>query len=494
MAINRDIAPHLFVVIGGTGDLMRRKLLPALYHLATEGPLGGQAQVLGVARSQEHNDESFRAWADEALKEAGLKVSDDPQSDEECRVDWCSHQLHYHSIGAQQQADWKALAARVEQLDRDYDLHGNRVFYLSIPPDAVPGTLGMLAQAGLNKSAGFTRVVIEKPFGRDTESAIELNNIIHEHFDEDQTYRIDHYLGKHTVQNLLVLRFANPIFESIWNRELVQSVQITVAEQNGVGTRADFYERTGALRDIIQNHVTQLLALTAMEVPAAYDADAIRDEKTKVLRCVQPIRPEDVVYGQYAAGLMDGEQVRSYRFEDGTAADSETETFVAMRLYIANWRWQGVPFYLRTGKRLPRRVTQIVITFRCPPLAFFQPFSRCNIYSNALVITLQPDEGFDLTFEVKAPEETFRVDSQHLKFRYGEVFGRIQDAYENLLLDVVRGDATLFVRADEAEQAWRLYTPLQGQERIVHPYAAGTWGPEAANRILRPKGLEWLTK
>ncbi|HCU37232.1 MAG TPA: glucose-6-phosphate dehydrogenase [Armatimonadetes bacterium] len=490
----QELRPHLFIVIGGTGDLMRRKLLPALYHLSVGGPLAGLTHVLGVARTDEHDDASYRRWAEGALQEAGLEVSSGDRTEAQCRIDWCSESLHFQSIGEQRPEDYRALAQRITALDAEYNLGGNRIFYLSIPPSAVQPTIEALGEAGLTQSGGFARLVIEKPFGRDLASAKELNRVIHSHFDESQTFRIDHYLGKDTVQNLLVLRFANPIFESLWNRQHIRCVQITVAETDGVGSRGGFYEQAGALRDMIQNHMTQVLCLTAMEVPVAFEADAIRDEKTKVLRSIAPLSQEDIVFGQYGPGMVNGEPVPGYLQEDKVSPDSTTETYAAFRLNVLNWRWQGVPFILRTGKRLPRRTTQIALTFRCPPLSLFRPHAHCQAHANVLVITLQPDEGFDLSLEIKAPEERFSVQSQNLHFRYSEAYGRIKDAYETLLLDIARGDATLFVRADEAEQSWQLYTPVLEQEHEIHQYAAGTWGPEAANRLLLSAETQWQTR
>jgi len=479
------VEPHLFVVLGGTGDLMRRKLLPAIYHLIAQGLLpalsagegGDRAPLLAVGRRTQVTDDGFRAWARESLAAAGLSLDD-------LAGRWCNECLHYQPVRQGAAEDYRALAARIEALEQEHKLPGNRAFYLALPPAALPEAVSGLGKVGLNRSPGWVRLVVEKPFGRDLTSAQELNRLVHSCFDESQTYRIDHYLGKETVQNLLVFRFANAIFESLWNREHVESVHITVAESAGVGRRGAYYDQVGALRDMVQNHLTQLLALTAMEIPPAFEADAIRDEKAKVLRSVEPISPEDVVLGQYARGSVDGQEVPGYREEEGVAVDSATETFAALRLRLANWRWQGVPFYLRTGKRLPRRLTQIAITFRATPLAFFRAFDGCEVHANVLVITLEPDEGFDLAFEVKAPGEPFGVQTQRLHFRYAEAFAPAPEAYETLLLDILAGDQTLFVRADEAEAAWRLYTPLLAHPPQVHPYPAGGWGPAEVQRLL----------
>jgi glucose-6-phosphate 1-dehydrogenase len=335
-------------------------------------------------------------------------------------------------------------------------------------------------------------VVIEKPFGRDLASSIALNRSIHEYFDESQVYRIDHYLGKETVQNLLVFRFANAVFESIWNRDRIESVQITVAEDLGVEHRGRYYEGAGALRDMVQNHLTQLLTLIAMEIPSAFDAEAIRVEKLKVLRSLAPIRTEDVVFGQYGPGTIGGAAVPAYRTEPDVAPDSSTETYVALRLEIANWRWYGVPFFLRTGKRLPRRATEIAVRFRCPPVSIFRDLPPHAVASNVLVITIQPDEGFALGFQVKAPGQPLEIVSEFLHFRYGETFQRLPEAYETLLLDVMLGDQTLFVWSEVAETAWRIYAPLIETRPPLYPYAAGTWGPAEADRLVAPVGHDWL--
>ena len=470
------VEPHLFIVLGGTGDLMHRKLLPALYRLSAGGILKNPL-ILGVGRKTTVGDDSFRIWAQEALAASG-------PGGQGAAAPWCAGCLHYQPLDSPGENDYRALGARVAALEEKYQLPGNRVFYLAIPPNDLPEIIAGLGEAGLNRSPGWTRLVVEKPFGLDLGSAQELNRLAHRYFEESQIYRIDHYLGKETVQNLLVFRFGNAIFEPVWNRDLVQSVQITVAETLGVEKRAHYYESVGALRDMVQNHLTQLLTIATMDVPSAFEADAIREEKAKVLRSIPPLKPEDVVFGQYARGAVQGQAVPGYREEPGVAPDSREETFVALKMEVANWRWQGVPFYLCTGKRLPRQVTQIAVTFRCPPVSVFQPYSTCQIHSNVLVFTIQPDEGFDLYFEVKAPGTPLQLDTQKLSFRYAEAFGPLPDAYETLLLDVLIGDQTLFVRADEVEEAWRIYNPILEKPPEAHPYPAGAWGPPEAARLL----------
>ena len=352
-----------------------------------------------------------------------------------------------------------------------------------------------MGESGLNKGFGWTRIVIEKPFGRDLESAKQLNQLAYKYFDEPQLYRIDHYLGKETVQNLLVFRFANPIFESLWNRDRIESVQITVAETLGVEDRAGYYESAGVLRDMIQNHLTQLLATVAMEVPTAFQPDPVRNEKKKVLDCIAPFGPGDAVFGQYAEGTIGGAQVGAYRQEPKVAPDSQTATFAAIRYEINNWRWHGVPFYLRTGKRLPRRTSEIVVRFRVPPVKLFETSdSACALESNVLVITVQPDEGFDLLFDVKKPGAGLKLERQSLHFRYGEVFRNIPEAYETLLLDFLAGDQTLFVRSDMVEASWQLYAPLLENPGLVHPYPSGSWGPDAANLLFRSPEESWFTR
>ena len=482
-----DIQPHLFVIFGATGDLTKRKLIPALYHLTQDEDVARRCVVLGTARS-DWTDERFREEARAALREQGYA--------EEAVAEWCTRNLHYQCLGATGD-DYGGLRDRIEQIERHRDLPGNRAFYLSLPPSIYGPAIEGLGAVGLNKSPGWTRVVVEKPFGHDLDSARTLNEQVHRHFEEDQVYRIDHYLGKETVQNLMAFRFGNALFESMWNREHIDRIEITVAEPLGVGGRAGYYDQSGHVRDMVQNHLTQLLSLVAMEPPASMDANAIRDEKVKVLNAVQQPDPRaDVVLGQYEAGTIEGEPVPGYRDEPDVPEASDTETFAAMRLNVANWRWQGVPFFLRTGKRLPRKLTQIAVRFQSAPVSLFQADgapcipqnANCEAPPNELLITLQPDEGFDLRFEVKAPGEnengTMELETQQLSFSYEDAFGPVPDAYETLLRDIIVGDPTLFVRADEVEASWQLYAPVLETDLPVQSYEAGTWGPDAVDRLL----------
>jgi glucose-6-phosphate 1-dehydrogenase len=474
--VTSTVEPHIFVVFGGTGDLAHRKILPALFQLYSHQLTGANSLVLGVGRDADLDDAKFRAFAKSAITPDMGNAAD--------AAAWADKTIFYQATGNGEPSDFQSLHERIEALEHEHGLTGNRVFYLSLPPQAFPSTIAGLGVAGLNKSGGWTRLVIEKPFGRDLESAQQLNRLVHQYFDESQVYRIDHYLGKETVQNLMVFRFANAMFESLWNRDHIESVEITVAEELGIEQRAGYYEQAGALRDMVQSHLTQLLALVAMEVPSAFEATAIREEKIKALRSIAPILDHDAVFGQYTAGVINGQPVPGYREESGVAPDSKTETYVALRLSVDNWRWQGVPFYLRTGKRMARRLTEIRVRFRQAPVWMFRSVPGTSPQANTLVITLQPNEGFRLYFDVKAPGEPFRLERLTLHFNYEEEFKFLPEAYQTLLLDVMRGDQTLFVHGDEVETSWRMYSPLLNRPERPHPYAAGTWGPPEAAGVI----------
>jgi len=472
--------PHLFVVLGATGDLFLRKLLPAIYTLMKDQ--GAEIIVLGAATA-EIDAAAFRKSSLQALHAAGITDADE----------WCDRSLHYEPIARGD--GYEGLANRIAAVEKAHDLPGNRLFYLALPPRIFPAAIEQLGAAGLASSpTGWVRLVIEKPFGRDLESAQQLNALVHGHFAESQVYRIDHYLGKETVQNLLVFRFANPLFEASWNRDRVERIEITVAESIGVGTRGGYYDHAGVVRDMIQNHLTQLMTLVAMETPVTFDADAIRDEKVKVLRSIRGIDPGQVVLGQYRAGEQDGGPVDAYRDAAKVAADSQTATFAAIRLELDSWRWQGVPFFLRTGKGMREQTTQIAVTFRRPPICLFHgEQDQCIAHSNVLYLTLQPEEGFSLEIEVKEPGEDGRLRTIPLHFSYSEAFGDIPPAYVTLLADVIEGDQTLFVRSDEVEQSWGLYTPIIEADCVVHPYPAGSWGPDEATSLLDPPAIDWAT-
>jgi glucose-6-phosphate 1-dehydrogenase len=471
--------PHLFVVLGATGDLAHRMLIPSLARTLQRRAQAAWA-VLGVG-TDPLDDDAFRAWAQKAVEEEGGPVEGLPYQ-----------RFSYQAVPSGR-PDYPALRKRIEDLEHSLGLPGNRVFYLALPPKALGPALDGLGSSGLNHGPGWTRLVVEKPFGTDLASARALNDLVHRYFDEDQIYRIDHYLGKETVQNLLAFRFANPMFEAVWNRDHVARVEIMVAEDLGIGTRAGYYETAGALRDMVQNHLTQLLALVAMEPPNAFDATRVRNEKVKVLEAIAPIAPGAVVWGQYAAGTVNGTAVPGYREEPGVAPNSIIPTFVGLRLHLDTWRWHGVPFYLRTGKRLPRRLTQVAVTFRPPPLCLFHPRSEnCDVERNVLLISLQPDEGFSVGFNVKVPEQATELDLRTLHFRYGEAYGPLPEAYETLLFDVVEGDQSLFVRSDEVEASWTAYQAVLDPKVEPHYYAAGTWGPPELAQGVPLSGAPWM--
>jgi glucose-6-phosphate 1-dehydrogenase len=485
MVKERSVEPHLFIILGATGDLTRRKLLPALFHLRTYGELEKQNTLIVGAALPDMGEEAFRLWAYEGLCRSGARDATDLRQ-------WCQDHLHYQTLRQGGLEDYQALAKAIARLEMARNLPQNRIFYLALPPTIVPATLELLDQAGLLKSHGWVRVVFEKPFGHDFHSARTLNTLLHRYLDEAQIYRIDHYLGKETVQNLLAFRFANPIFESLWNRDTVECVEITVAEDLGVEHRGAYYQDAGALRDMVQNHLTQLLTVVGMEVPTSFEASEIQAEKLKVLRSIATIRAQDAIFGQYTAWEIAGQRIPGYLEERGVSPDSSTETYVALKLEIHNWRWRGVPFYLRTGKRLPRKITQVAVTFRAAPIQVFRSLEPESLNPNKLLITLQPSEGFSLCFSVKTPGRPFKFTDRALSFDYGKAFGgELPEAYETLLRDIMIGDQTLFVTADFTETAWRLYDPLLAATRSVHVYTAGSWGPKEADALIERDLHSW---
>lgn len=473
--------PQVVVVFGASGDLTARKAMPALYNLHCQDLLPDKFAIVGYARSS-MNDGEFRKKMREAVSthsSTGL----DPE-------EWASFERHlcYFAGEYADEAAMRDLALRLKEIDNEYGTEGRRLFYCATPPSTFPAIARALGSADLTDDS---RIVIEKPFGHDLHSAIDLNNILHEVFKERQIFRIDHYLGKETVQNILVLRFANGMFEPIWNRRYVSSIQIDVAESVGIEGRGSFYEEAGATRDILQNHMMQLLATLAMEPPANFDAESIRNEKVKVLRSLHQFDPRNVIRGQYTAGEIDGQPVKGYQEEEDVPAGSTTETFVALRAEIENWRWAGVPFFLRTGKRMPRRATAITVIFQDAPFMIFEESGMIEKPEdrpapNHLTIRIQPDEGITLTFDAKVPGPHMKVTPVNMDFDYYESFSsRSPEAYERLLHDAMCGDATLFTRADEIERAWEVVDAILARTRPL-PYWAGTWGPQASDGLVSP--------
>jgi glucose-6-phosphate 1-dehydrogenase len=487
--------PCTVVLFGASGDLAKRKVIPAMYDLAIHKALGPRYSIIGFARTA-MTDDSFRSTVGEAAKTISEVGPIDPQQ-------WnaFAENLYYSPGDYGKPESYAALAKRLKEISEQKQLGGNVLFYVSTPPEVYPDIVEQLGKAGLNKPSSpdsWVRIIIEKPFGRDLASAEDLNRKVLCVFDESQVYRIDHYLGKDTVQNLLVLRFGNGIFEPLWNRNYVDHVQITNGETLGVERRGGFYETTGALRDMIQSHVLQLTSLVSVEPPASFGATAVRNEKLKVLQSIRPFNPEmmaqSVVRGQYAAGKIGDKDVPGYRQEQGVDPHSRTETFVAAKVLIDNWRWAGVPFYLRTGKRLAKRSTEIVIEFRKAPHMVFRDR---GIEPNRLILNIQPDEGISISFGAKRPGTEMNIGNVTMKFSYQEGFGEPpRSAYATLLNDCVRGDATLFDSGDNVEAAWALVDPIldiwgAAKNTYVPQYASGSWGPAESDALIERDGRHW---
>ncbi|HTO03170.1 MAG TPA: glucose-6-phosphate dehydrogenase [Opitutus sp.] len=494
---HRGAPPTVVVIFGASGDLTARKLIPAVYNLGYDGLLPADFFLVGYGRKSIPNEE-FRALATEAIKEFSRRELDDEV--------WSriASQTSYVAGGYDDKAAFDRLAAHISELEKNLGRDVQTLFYISTPPSVFGTIIENLGASGLAArhlgEAHHAKVIIEKPFGKDLASARALNATIRTVFEERQVYRIDHYLGKETVQDLLVQRFANAIFEPLWNRNFIDSVQITVAEEVGVGSRGGYYEQSGALRDMIQNHTMQLLALTAMESPVSLDAESIRDEKVKLLKAIQPLNlgaGGDVARAQYAAGMIAGKNVPGYLEEEGISPESATETYAAIRFSINNWRWQGVPFYLRSGKRMARRVSEIAVNFKRPPGTLFAEGEKYHIAANTLSFQIQPDEGLGFILNAKVPGLETRTQPVKMSFRYATTFGsNTPEAYERLVLDAMIGDGTLFIRGDETEASWKLCTPIleawaaAGRDGM-DSYPAGSWGPASAHTLLEQNGHCW---
>jgi glucose-6-phosphate 1-dehydrogenase len=486
--------PCTLVIFGATGDLTHRKLIPALYNLAAEGALPPTITIVGFAR-REKTSEQFRT----ELEATTRKFSRTPVNDDLWKS--FASSVVYHQSPFDDAEGYQTLAAEMEKADLKRGTGGNRLYYLAVAPDQFPVILRHLRESGLSTAApgSWARVIVEKPFGKDLKTAQALNGLVSEVFPERDTYRIDHYLGKETAQNIMVMRFANSIFESLWDSSHISHVQITAVEPLGVEGRAGYYDTSGAMRDMVQNHLLQLLTLTAMEPPTSLSADAIRDEKVKVLRSLRPLAGKDVfdhvVRGQYMPGLINGQPVSGYREADGVPKDSATETYVALQVYIDNWRWAGVPFFIRTAKRMPKGGTEIAITFKSVPRVLFNQ-SGHGVDENVLVIRIQPDEGVSLRMSAKMPGSSLRIEPVKMDFHYGTSFGKATpEAYERLLLDAMSGDATLFARRDEVEEAWAFVDGIEEAWKTrtddLAFYDAGSWGPAAADELAARHGVTW---
>ena len=489
--------PCLLLIFGGSGDLARRKLVPALYNLRLDGVLPDQYAVLGNGRTP-HSHEEFRTILREGVSKHSRQALDAQAWSE------FERRLFYLAGAIDDASTYQRLKTEIERIERELKLPGNRIFYLAIPPSQFAAACEGLKAANLINpdpdAAPFTRVIVEKPIGHDLESARAINETVGDVFAEQQIFRIDHYLGKETVQNLLVLRFANSIFEPIWNAKYIDHVQLTVSEAEGVGTRAAYYDHSGALRDMVQNHLLQLLCLVAMEPPYSLDPDVVRHARIQVLRCLRPITGSEAetstVRAQYSHGKIDGVEVPGYRRESGVRPDSTTETYVALRLFIDNWRWAGVPFYMRTGKALAKRASEIAVQFKEIPRILFNALPGVHQAPNVLALRIQPEEGFSLRVISKVPGSKARTHPVEMNFKYGDAFGgQSPEAYERLLLDVMAGDASLFMRRDAVEVSWAWVTEIlkawEAGPKWLPEYPAGSWGPVEADKLIQSDGREW---
>jgi glucose-6-phosphate 1-dehydrogenase len=493
---SEQLVSCIMVIFGASGDLTKRKLIPALYNLAKENYLPTDFAVVGVARSEMSSDQ-FREKLSSDMKELYSEELDANTWEEFVKC------VYYHAGSGTEEQTYLELKDLLAKIDGQYKTGGNYFYYLATAPDLFSPIVQQLGKVGLAQedSGRWRRIIIEKPFGRDLDSARALNRELREVLHENQIYRIDHYLGKETVQNLLVFRFGNGIFEPVWNRNYIDHVQITAAESIGVEGRGGYYEGAGALRDMVPNHILQLITLTAMEPPVSFAADAVRNEQAKVLQAVQPLSPEDVltdtVRGQYGPGTMNGEKLAGYRAEPNVAPNSNTETFVAMKLSVDNWRWNDVPFYLRTGKRLKKRLTEIVIQFKRAPFMLFRKTSVDQLTRNRLIVHVQPDEGISLRFGAKVPGPVVSMGAVNMDFRYADYFGASSSTgYERLLYDCMIGDATLFQRTDMVEAGWSVVEPLIDVWKALPPrsfpnYASGAWGPKESDELIERDGRQW---
>ncbi len=486
----------IMVIFGASGDLTYRKLIPGLFNLYERNLLPERFSVLGTSRTK-WSDEEFRQQMVKGVNE----FARDPDTSDDMVNQFMQH-LYYTDLDFKDHGDYRRLHQKLLKIDREYECCGNYLFYLSVPPSLFDDIASGLGQMGLcEQDSGWRRIIVEKPFGYDLQTARELNKQLHTHFEESQIYRIDHYLGKETVQNLLVFRFANGIFEPLWNQKYVERVEITSAEDIGVGNRGGYYDGSGALRDMFQNHLLQLVGMVAMEPPVHFDATSVRNETIKVFNALRAISPEDVpkyvIRGQYVSSTVRGEKVKGYREEKGVPPDSKTPTYVAVRFYVDTWRWGGVPFYVRTGKRLPTRVTEVVINFKRVPHKLFNESHTMYSECNQLIIRIQPDEGILLKFNMKLPGSGFDVKTVNMDFHYKDLTeAYVPQAYERLLLDCMLGDATLFARSDAVEACWQFVDPIlkaweENPGIKVYGYPAGTWGPLEAKDLFDNPQDDW---